>query len=74
MEPNLDRFAARLLCGAGPLFALGCKGVDLIHRTLSDFVLHPMESIIGEVESILSRTRAALVLAGFEDKWPNLIL
>jgi hypothetical protein len=41
----------------------GCKGLDLIHRTKSDFAIHLTASIIGEAESILSRTRAALAPA-----------
>jgi len=39
------------------------KSWDLIHRTLSDFAIHPTAGIIGEAESILSRTRAALAPA-----------
>jgi hypothetical protein len=39
---------------------LGCLGLDLIHRSMSDFAIHP---IIGEADSILSRTRAALAPA-----------
>jgi hypothetical protein len=39
------------------------KSWDLIHRTLSDFAIHPTAGIIGKAESILSRTRAALAPA-----------
>src|ERR1700730_2751590 len=40
-----------------------CNGLDLIHRSMSDFALHPTGGIIGEADSILSRTRAALAPA-----------
>jgi hypothetical protein len=39
------------------------KSLDLIHRSLSDFAIHLTARIIGEAESILSRTRAALAPA-----------
>jgi hypothetical protein len=34
------------------------KSLNLIHRSISDFAIHRTASIIGEAESILSRTRA----------------
>ena len=40
-----------------------CRILDFIHRTMSDFAIHPAASIIGETELILSRTRAALAPA-----------
>jgi hypothetical protein len=39
-----------------------CK-IWKIHGTLSDFAVHLTAGIIGEAESILSRTRAALAPA-----------
>jgi hypothetical protein len=35
-----------------------CKSRDLIHRSMSDFAIHPA-SMIGEAGAILSRTRAS---------------
>jgi hypothetical protein len=40
-----------------------CKSLNLIHRSMSDFALHRTADMIGEAESILSRTRAALAPA-----------
>jgi hypothetical protein len=40
-----------------------CRILDLIHRTASDFAIHPTSSIISEAESSVSRTRAALAPA-----------
>ena len=40
-----------------------CRILDFIHRTMSDFAIHPAASIIGAAESIRSRTRAALAPA-----------
>jgi hypothetical protein len=32
-----------------------CTSLDLIHRSMSDYVIHSTAGIIGEVDSILSR-------------------
>ncbi|MGH6800688.1 MAG: hypothetical protein ACRECZ_04605 [Methylocella sp.] len=48
------RFVARLLGG----LAMSYKSLDLIYRSLSGFVIHLTAGIIGEADSILSRTRA----------------
>ena len=37
--------------------------LDLIQRSMSDYVIHSTSVIIGEVDSILSRTRALLAPA-----------
>jgi hypothetical protein len=52
-DPAANRLGHKLLC----------RILDFIHRTMSDFAIHPAASIIGETESILSRTRAALAPA-----------
>jgi hypothetical protein len=39
------------------------KSRDLILRTMSDFTIHPTADIIGEADSLVSRTRALLAPA-----------
>jgi hypothetical protein len=43
---------AKLNNGEG---VLRCTSLDLIHRSMSDYVIHSTAGIIGEVDSILSR-------------------
>jgi hypothetical protein len=57
MKPYLDDLRTRVVA------AVSCEGLDLIHRSMSDFAIHPTARIIGEADSILSRTRATLVPA-----------
>ena len=35
-----------------------CTSLDLIQQSMSDYVIHSTAGIIGEVDSMLSRTRA----------------
>jgi len=42
---------------------LKCKSLNLIHRSLSDYVIHSTAGLIGEVDSMLARTRASLAPA-----------
>jgi hypothetical protein len=54
------RFPVTVLEISNPNF-YGCKGLDLIHRSTSDYAIHLTAEIIGEADSILSRTRAERV-------------
>ncbi len=40
-----------------------CKNLDLTSRKMSDFAIHRTADIIGEADSLLSRTRAMLAPA-----------
>jgi hypothetical protein len=40
-----------------------CTNLDLIQLTMSDYVIHSTAGRIGEVDSMLSRTRASLAPA-----------
>ena len=47
-----------------PLVALlNCTSLDLIQRSMSGYVIHSTAGMIGEVDSMLSRTRASLAPA-----------
>ena len=50
--------ASPLVAGRKPLVT--CTSLDLIQRSMSDYVIHSTAGIIGEVDSMLSRTRASL--------------
>ena len=47
----------------------GCKGLDLIHRSTSDYAIHLTAEIIGEADSILSRTRAERTPVAGDGLW-----
>jgi hypothetical protein len=40
-----------------------CTSLGLIQRSMSDYVIHSTAGMIGEVDSMLSRTRASLAPA-----------
>jgi hypothetical protein len=40
-----------------------CKNLDFIKQTKSYFAIHPTADILGEAETLLSRTRALLAPA-----------
>jgi hypothetical protein len=63
MKPYLDDLRARVVA------AVSGEGLDLIHRSMSDFAIHPKARIIGEADSILSRTRAVLVAEKVLQRW-----
>jgi len=42
---------------------ISCNSLDFTHRTMSDFAIHLTADIIGEADSLLSRTRALLAPA-----------
>ena len=50
-------------CAARSTPRMDCTSLDLIQRSMSDYVIHSTAGIIGEVDSMLSRTRASLARA-----------
>src|ERR1700731_1828750 len=56
--PGFDEGVERgecILPGRGHPDLLECTSLDLIQRSMSDYVIHSTAGIIGEVDSILSR-------------------